>query len=693
MTGRELTAETLLEQFPGIGPTRGKKLLKLGLATAGDLMDYFPRQYEDRSKVYTIGEAPLGEPVCVAALVAEEPRLSFIRRGLDLVKLRAVDGGGTLGITFFNQSYTKDVFSKGQSYIFYGAVEEKMGLRTMTNPAFEREGAARFTGRIMPRYPLTAGISNNLLAGLTLRCIEAGLAEELPEGLPDEVRRENGLLSAANAYEGIHFPKTMEEGEKARERFAFEELFYLTVGLARLKNGRQSRSGIAFQTLPTEEFLKLLDFAPTGAQRRVMEECREDLTSGRVMNRLVQGDVGSGKTAVAAYCAFLAAKSGSQSAMMVPTELLAQQHYASLSALLEPAHITVALLTGSTPQGEKKRIYKALAQGDISLVIGTHALFSKGVSFQNLGLVIADEQHRFGVEQRAALSAKGVCPHVLVMSATPIPRTLALIIYGDLDVSVIDELPPGRQPVETFLVGESKRQRMYGFAEKLVGEGRQVYIVCPAVEENPLADPEGADLKAVTAYAQELQTKVFPGLRVGFVHGKMKPREKSAIMGEFCAGELDILVSTTVIEVGMDVANAAVMIVENADRFGLSQLHQLRGRVGRGGHQSYCILMSSTRNPDTRARLSALCATTDGFKIAEEDLKLRGPGDFFGQRQHGLPALKLADLSGDMRVFDRAQQAAQSLLRGDPTLEQPEHQGVLARVRKLFGEDGASPLF
>ena len=447
-----------------------------------------------------------------------------------------------------------------------------------------------------------------------------------------------------------------------------------------------------------EGFRALLPFSLTGAQERAIREAAADCASGRPMDRLVQGDVGSGKTMVAAACCYLAWKSGWQSALMAPTEILAEQHFRTLSGLLEPAGLHVALLTGSMRAAEKRKVRAALAAGTVHLLVGTHAILSDGVELARLGLVVTDEQHRFGVAQRAALAAKGgtsdgLSPHVLVMSATPIPRTLALIIYGDLDVSVIDELPPGRTPVETFLVGEDKRARMYGFVRKQVGLGRQVYIVCPAVEEAaPL--PEGtepppgfADLKAVTTYAKELEEQVFPDLRVGFVHGRMRAKEKESVMAAFSAGALDVLVSTTVIEVGVDVPNAALMIVENADRFGLSQLHQLRGRVGRGSHQSYCVLITSSRDPDTRARLKVLVQTSDGFRIAEEDLKLRGPGDFFGKRQHGLPQLKIADLAGDTRLLKEAQEAAQDLLRADPALDRPEHQALKTQIQRLFTEN------
>ena len=674
-----------LDTLPGIGPARARGLEKLGLVTVEDLLRCYPRSYEDRRKFSTVAAAPVDIPVCLELLVAEPPRLSRIRKGLELVKARLVDDTGSLTATFFNQTYMKDALRPGETYIVYGRVEGPPGRRQMTNPVCERSDRVRFTGCILPVYALTHGISNNLLAGLARRCVDE-CAGQLEEVLPGPLRREHALAAAEFACRNIHFPRDEEALELARRRLIFEELFYLTCGMALLRTRRDEAAGVPFAIPPVEEFLTLLPFPLTGAQRRVMDEIAADVSAGPPMNRLVQGDVGSGKTMVAAYGAWLAAKNGRQCALMAPTELLAEQHFRSLAPLLEQAGLRVGLLTGAVKGKARKELLAALAAGELDLLIGTHALLSEGVDYADLGLVITDEQHRFGVAQRAALSAKARRPpHVLVLSATPIPRTLSLVIYGDLDVSVIDELPPGRTPVQTFVVGEDKRQRMYGFVRKLVGEGRQAYIVCPAVEEG---EDEGAGLKAATTYAQGLQTEVFPDLRVGLVHGKMKPREKDAVMTAFAGGELDVLVSTTVIEVGVDVPNAALMVVENADRFGLSQLHQLRGRVGRGKHQSYCVLVTSTRNPDSRARLKVLTKTTDGFRIAEEDLKLRGPGDFFGQRQHGLPQLRIADLAGDMRVLKEAQQAAQELLERDPGLKRPEHAPLLRRIHRLFEEHG-----
>ena len=678
-----LTRETPLTGLPGVGPARAKKLEKLGLHTLGDTLEHLPQRYEDRRACCAIADAPEDRPCCISAVVAAQPRVSFVRRGLSLVKVRAVDGTGTVFITFFNQDYIREVMCTGQTYVFYGTVERQGNLFSMTNPVFEREGSSRFTGLIMPVYPLTAGISNNLLAGLTRRAVDECL-DGLPEVLPARLRKAHQLCQIQYARKHIHYPASFEELAIARRRLVFEELFILTCGLAQLKDRRGQGSGRVLAGEP-EAFTALLPFAPTGAQRRAMEDIAGDLRSGKVMNRLVQGDVGSGKTAVAAYGAWTAARNGVQCAMMAPTELLAEQHARTLSALLAPAGIRVGLLTGSVKGSAKKEVLAALASGDLDLIVGTHALFSLGVDYRELGLVIADEQHRFGVAQRSALAEKGgvVPPHVLVMSATPIPRTLALMIYGDLDVSVIDELPPGRQKIDTFSVPGSYRQRIYAFLHKHIAAGRQAYIICPMVEEN---DALPDDRKAVKEYAAMLQEQVFPDLRIAFVHGKMKAKEKDAVMSAFAAGETDILVSTTVVEVGVDVPNAAVMVVENAERFGLSQLHQLRGRVGRGQHKSYCILISDNRRDETQARLKAMTRLRDGFRIAEEDLKLRGPGDFFGQRQHGLPAMKIADLSCDIALLQEAQSAAERLLQADPELS--SHPLTAQRVEELFQGQG-----
>ena len=674
---------TLLTDLPGIGPARGKKLAALGLTRLGDLQEYYPTRYEDRRRVCAVMEAPADAPCCVAAMVAETPTLSRVRRGLELVKARAVDATGTLYLTFFNQPYLKNALRPGETYVFYGKVEAMGRRRSMTNPVFEREGAGRLTGCILPVYPLTAGIGNNLMLTLARTAVDCGLSG-LTDPLPAELRQAHALCGLEYALRSVHFPADWEALELARRRLIFEELLTLTCGMALLKECREEGSGAVLRADPAE-FEGLLPFPPTGAQRRAMADIAADLTYGRVMNRLVQGDVGSGKTAVAAFGVWAAAKNGVQCAMMAPTELLAEQHARTLEALLDPAGVRVALLTGSVKGAARRALLAALRAGEIDLLVGTHALFSQRVEYHDLGLVIADEQHRFGVAQRAALAEKGGArPHVLVMSATPIPRTLALIIYGDLDVSIMDELPPGRSPVLTYVVGEDKRQRMYGFVRRQVAAGRQVYLVCPAVEDDPESAGDGPELKSVTAYAAELRERVFPDLRVGLVHGKLKSAEKEMVMAAFAAGKLDILVATTVIEVGVDVPNASLMVIENAERFGLSQLHQLRGRVGRGQHQSYCVLMSASRSDTARERLRVLAGTNDGFKIAEEDLRLRGPGDFFGRRQHGLPRLKVADFAADVVLLQEAKGAAEALVAADPDLSVPEHRVLRQRVREMF---------
>ena len=662
----------------GIGEQRAKALGKLGIATLRDLISYFPRAYDDRTQLRRIADLVPGETAGVAAMVASPPTVTHVRRGLDLVKLRAVDDTGTLDVTFFNQAWLKNNLRQGETYIFYGRTEGSLLRHQMANPVVEPEGRREVTGRIVPIYPLTAGVSQLILS----RSIRQGLtacADILPDVLPDRVRREHQLCRIEYAYENIHFPESAEALDLARRRLAFEELFLFTIGLERLRSRREVVHVPPCGGVDMESFYSAPPFTLTDAQRRCVEEALADMRSGTPMNRLCQGDVGSGKTMVAAACVFFCVKNGRQAALMAPTEILAQQHYHGLAPLLENLGIRCALLTGSTSAKTKKSIAAQLESGEIDFAIGTHALITGSVVYQNLGLVVTDEQHRFGVAQRADLAAKGDHPHILVMSATPIPRTLALILYGDLDVSVIDQLPPGRQPVQTFAVTSRYHQRVYNFIRKLVGEGRQAYIVCPMVEENEELPDER---KAVTEYAKKLQAEVFPDLKVAFVHGKMKPKEKDAVMTAFAAHETDILVSTTVIEVGVDVPNAAVMVIENAERFGLSQLHQLRGRVGRGKHQSYCILISDNRNEETRQRLKVMTKTTDGFKIAEEDLRLRGPGDFFGQRQHGLPGLKVADLGCDTQLLQEARQAAEQLLAEDPELSSCP--ATAERIQALF---------
>ena len=671
---------TDIRSIKGIGEQRAKALNKLGITTLRDLISWFPRKYDDRRQARRIADLVPGESACVAAMIAAEPKVSHIRKGMDLIKVRAVDESGVLDVTFFNQTWLKNQLIQGETYIFYGKAEGNLLRKTMASPIVEREGRGEFTGRIVPIYPLTAGVSQLILS----RSIRQGLdacADILPDVLPDQVRQDHHLCRIGYAYENIHFPEDETALDLARRRLAFEELFFFTIGLQRLRNRRETVQVTPCKTVDMDAFYGALPFTLTDAQRRCVEEALADMRSGQPMNRLCQGDVGSGKTMVAAACVYFMVKNGRQAALMAPTEILAQQHYNGLAPLLESLGIRCALLTGSTKAAVKRSIAAQLASGEIDFAIGTHALITEGVEYADLGLVVTDEQHRFGVAQRAALAAKGQHPHTLVMSATPIPRTLALILYGDLDVSVIDQLPPGRHPIETYSVPGSYHPRVYNFIRKLVGEGRQAYIVCPMVEEN---DELPDERKAVTAYAQKLQAEVFPDLRVAFVHGKMKSKEKDAVMAAFANHETDILVSTTVIEVGVDVPNAAVMVIENAERFGLSQLHQLRGRVGRGKHQSYCILISDSQNEETKQRLKVMTKTSDGFKIAEEDLRLRGPGDFFGERQHGLPGLRIADIGCDTQLLKEAQQAAEELLEKDPDLR--DHPAAAARVAELFAQ-------
>ena len=669
---------TDIRYIKGVGEARAKALAKLGVTDLRSLLSYFPRAYEDRRTCKKIAGLVPGEMSCICAVVAGEAKLSRIRKGLDLVKLRVVDESGALELTYFNQSYLKNTFHTGEVYVFYGRTEGTPRRLQMTNPLFEREGERRITGRIMPVYPLTAGVSQSML----YKAVEQGLAacvDELPDILPEDVRLAHELCHTRFAYENIHFPADDEALAAARRRFAFEELFLLALGLKLLRERRTFVAGKRCRDTDPSPFFAVLPFSLTAAQRRAVDDIARDLSLERPMNRLCQGDVGSGKTMVAAAAIYMAAKNGLQCALMAPTEILAEQHYRSLAPLLTPLGISCALLTASTRARERRALNEALRSGELSLVIGTHALLSPDVQYQNLGLVVTDEQHRFGVDQRAALSAKGENPHLLVMSATPIPRTLALMIYGDLDVSVLDELPPGRQKIDTFAVPSSYHARIYAFLRKLVQEGRQAYIVCPMVAEN---DELPDERKAVTAYAEHLQTEIFPDLRVAPIHGKMKPKEKDAVMRAFAAHEIDVLVSTTVIEVGVDVPNAALMLIENAECFGLSQLHQLRGRVGRGQHKSYCVLVSDNKGEENKARLKIMSSTNDGFAIAEEDLRLRGPGDFFGSRQHGLPALRVADLSCDLSLLHETQSAAEQLLAADAELE--NHPLLKARIELLF---------
>ena len=662
----------------GVGEVRAKQLAQLNIFTLRDLICHFPRGYEDRTKLVPIEKLEPDVPACFRAMVMNTPRTSHIRKGLDLTKVQVADTTGRLNVTFFNSRFAAQQLEYGREYIFYGAVSGDFIGYSMTNPVFEApESQPVTTRRILPIYPLTAGLTNAALLRLVQQALAVcGLPEEI---LPAEVREKYGILPAERAYFAIHEPNSMAEAELAKKRMIFEEFFVFSAGLALMRAARKEKKAEPYTDFDMAPFYDSLPFTLTGAQSRAVGEILEDFRRGIPMNRLVQGDVGSGKTMVAAAAAYCAARNGAQTALMAPTEILAEQHFASLSALFVPLGVSVALLTGSMTGKQKKDVRERIAAGEVQVVIGTHALLSESTRFDNLGLVITDEQHRFGVGQRSRLSAKGEDPHLLVMSATPIPRTLALILYGDLDVSILDELPPGREPVDTFLVGESYRPRINAFIRKQVAEGHQCFVVCPAVEEN-----EELGIKAASVWAETLQQTVFPDLRIALLHGQMKGAEKEAAMASFARGEADVMVATTVIEVGVDVPNATLMVIEDADRFGLSQLHQLRGRVGRGKAKSYCILTTHNRNPETLQRLKALCKTTDGFKIAEEDLRLRGPGDFFGSRQSGLPAFRVADLGCDLAAMKDAQQASADWIDAYGASDTPEAKALRQRIGDLF---------
>ena len=662
----------------GVGPTKAKQFANLNIFTLQDLICHFPRGYEDRTKLLPIEKLQVDTPACFRAMVMNTPKTAHIRKGLDLTRVQVADATARLNVTFFNNKYAAEQLQYGKEYIFYGAVSGDFIGYNMTNPVFEELGSQPVTTRrVLPIYPLTAGLTN----AAVLKAVRQALAIcDVPaEILPESVRQRYGILPAERAYYAIHEPGSMAEAELAKKRLIFEEFFVFSAGLSLMRAARAQKKSECYVNLDIEPFYNALPFALTGAQKKAIGEILRDLGSGAPMNRLVQGDVGSGKTMVAAAAVYCAVRNGHQAALMVPTEILAEQHYQSLSRLFAPMGIRTALLTGSMSVKEKRQIRESIAAGQVDFAIGTHALLSDATEFQDLSLVVTDEQHRFGVGQRAKLSAKGQDPHLLVMSATPIPRTLALILYGDLEVSIIDELPPGRQSVDTFLVNESYRARINSFIRKQVAEGHQCFVVCPAVEES-----EELGIKAATVWAETLEKTVFPDLRIALLHGQMKSAEKEQAMASFARAEADVLVATTVIEVGVDVPNATLMVIEDADRFGLSQLHQLRGRVGRGSSKSYCVLTSHNRNDQTLQRLKAFCKTTDGFKIAEEDLSLRGPGDFFGSRQSGLPTFRVANLSLDLQTLKDAQTASAAWIDAEGTADTPEGIALRKRIGELF---------
>ncbi len=670
-----------LQYLKGVGESRAALFKKLGIITVGDVITHYPREYEDRSKLKKLIELQDGDQCSFMGTIASKPVLSRPRKGLSVLRASIRDDTGIINATWFNQPYLKDIFRPGDKYLFYGKITRRRTFEVL-NPVYEKtdEAGPVNTCRIIPIYPSTGKLTQNVIRAVIRNALEYA-GDSIDDILPQWVRDVYGLAGASYAVRNIHYPDNDEAFLKARERLVFEELFLLQTALMSLKAvSEKSESGIRFGAGDdVKRFMESLPFKLTNAQIRVFSEIERDMESPRVMNRLVQGDVGSGKTIVALLALVKAAKSGYQGAFMAPTEILAGQHYVTINKLLAPLGIRTALLTGSISAKESKRIIEQIGSGETDIVIGTHALLEKKVVFKKLGLVVTDEQHRFGVRQRAVLGSKGDNPDVLVMTATPIPRTLALILYGDLDISIIDELPPGRKKVKTYAVDSSMRDRINNFIRKQVSEGRQVYIVCPLVEES-----DSVEARSASELSAELAKKTFSDLRVGMIHGKMKSSEKEDVMSRFAAGDIDILVSTTVIEVGVNVGNATLMVVENAERFGLSQLHQLRGRVGRSEHQSYCILFNDSKSEVARERMKVMETTSDGFVISEKDLELRGPGDFFGTRQHGIPDLKIANLYRDTDILKKAQEAAQRLFESDRMLKLPENRLLGQAVKEKY---------
>ena len=668
-----LTVSTDIRFLKGVGEKRAELLQKKGIDTVGALLRFYPRAYLDWQNITPVSECPEGENVCVRAEITSPVKTVNIRRGMTLYKFAAADDSGVIEVTLFNRKYLAENLRQGRSYLFYGKLGYGITLRQMSSPEIM---PAEYMG-IEPVYAATEGLSSKTIEKIMKNALvyADGMADVIPQG----IREKNGLCDFKTALKSIHFPLERQALESAKRRLVFEELFVLQTGLLFLKRRRRALAGCTVKKNLLEEFKKTLSFKLTGAQERVINECLSDMMSPRPMNRLIQGDVGSGKTAVAAALMYISAGNGFQSALMAPTELLAEQHFKTLCKITENSGIKCALLTGSLTKKQKDEVKAGLKSGEIKVAVGTHALLTDDVEFESLGLVVTDEQHRFGVGQRGRLSSKGNNPHTLVMSATPIPRTLGLIIYGDLDISIIDEYPAGRQKIATYCVDSSYNARVYNYIKKFIAEGRQAYIVCPLVDEN-----EALGIKSASEYYKELSENQFKGYTVGLLHGKMKPKDKENVMRRFAAGEIQLLISTTVIEVGIDVPNAALMVIENAERFGLSQLHQLRGRIGRGEYSSACILISDVKSGDTKRRLDVIKNNTDGFKIAEEDLKLRGPGDFLGSRQHGLPDMKIADIFADRETLHLAGKEAEELIKRDPALHDPENAGLRAEIAALF---------
>lgn len=671
--------DTSIQYIKGVGEKRAQQFKKLGISTLFDAVHFYPRTYTDFTNITPISKLRDGETFCVRAIVGSGVSKAQLRQGMTIYKTIAADETGILHITIFNNRYAAESLKEGTEYFFIGKVSLNFGSFEMSNPLIESYSEELF---MKPIYPQTAMLKSKQTEKVIKNALLAIRDSDIKDPIPDRIRQKYKLCHEQYALTSIHFPKSFKDVEIARERLIFEELFVLQCGLMSLRKRQKEKSFYKIEKDYTIEFLNYLPFTLTNAQRRCIDECMESMGKDEPMNRLLQGDVGSGKTVVAAALMYNAARNGFQSALMAPTEILAQQHYKTLRGLL-PEDIEIILLTGSVTAAKKRQIKEAVKNGSVHIVIGTHAILTEDTEFKNLGLVVTDEQHRFGVSQRSGLSNKGKSPHVLVMSATPIPRTLSLIIYGDLDISVIDELPKGRMKIDTYAVDSSYKERIYNFIKKHLDKGLQAYIVCPLVEETESA------MTSAVKYAEELSKKEFRDYKVGLLHGKMKPKDKKEVMEGFSKGEIQLLVSTTVIEVGIDVPNAVLMVIENAHMFGLSTLHQLRGRVGRGKEKSYCVLISDAENENSKKRLSVMCKTNNGFVIAEEDLKLRGPGDFFGSKQHGLPDMKIADLLGDMVMLKHTQDAAKEIFEKDPLLINPAHQGLRDRVNRLFELNGS----
>ena len=667
---------TNIQYLKGVGEKRAKILGKLGIFTVGDLLRFYPREYTDWSNVTSIAAAPFDEPCCIKATVDHKPRGAKVSKAMTVYKTVATDGESLLNITIFNSKYTAESLEAGKEYLFYGKVGGNFHRREMSSPLIEKAESGQ---RIHSIYHLTAGINSKYIEKLIRQVFSQG-DNYFTDCLPQSLRDKLCLMEINKAIRELHLPTNADMLNEARRRVIFEELFIFQLGLMKLKGNRKETTPVAISNDYTDEFKRLLPFKMTGAQDRAVSESIRQMTSGITMNRLLQGDVGSGKTAVAAALIYTVVKNGYQCAFMAPTEILAQQHFKTCQNFFKNTDIHAELLTGSVTVANKRAIKQRLKDGETQLIIGTHALIQDDVEFNSLGLVITDEQHRFGVKHRAALSKKGTNPHTLVMSATPIPRTLALMLYGDLDVSVLDELPPGRQPIETYYVTGKLRARAFTYVKKHLDEGRQGYVVCPLVEEGD------EDIAAAESYAENLSKGFFNGYKVGLLHGKMKPKQKDGVMSRFVSGEIQLLIATTVIEVGVDVPNAVIMVIENAERFGLSQLHQLRGRIGRGQYKSTCILISDAKTDGVKKRMEIMTKTTDGFKIADEDLKMRGPGDFFGARQHGLPNMKMASLT-DSELLTEAHRFASALLADDPELKKEENKNLNEAIYSLFHSD------